>query len=118
MLMRARVGAAALGQKVRAAGPTASSSCSSLALLVGLTIAIYNKTFTTVVHVTLQDRPGRQPAGAAGRRQAARDDRRRGARRSAPTAQARPSTLALQPETVGLIPANVVGPAAAQDAVR
>ena len=50
-----------------------------IGLLVALTIALYQKAFTPVVNVTLQaDRIGNQLA-AAGRRQAARAARRRGA---------------------------------------
>ena len=69
-----------------------------LALLVGLTVAIYNKAFTDVVHVTLQtNRVGNQLRGMiVGEVRSVLSDGRRAS-----------VDLALQPETVGLIPANV-----------
>lgn len=77
-----------------------------LALLVGLSVAIYDKTFVHVVHVTLQtDRVGNQLAPPA-------DVKLRGMIvgevRSVGSDGTRASVgLALQPRTVGLIPANV-----------
>lgn len=77
-----------------------------IALLVGLTVAIYNQVFTKVVHVTLQtDRVGNQLAPPAdvklrglivGEVRAVRSDGRKAT-----------VDLALKPGTVGLIPANV-----------
>ena len=77
-----------------------------LALLVGLTVAIYNKTFVNVVHVTLQtDRVGNQLAPPA-------DVKLRGlivGEVRAVHSDGKEATidLALKPSTVGLIPANV-----------
>ena len=77
-----------------------------IALLVGLTVAIYDQVFTKVVHVTLQtDRVGNQLAPPAdvklrglivGEVRAVRSD-----------GQKATVDLALKPGTVGLIPANV-----------
>ena len=77
-----------------------------IALLVGLTVAIYNQAFTKVVHVTLQtDRVGNQLAPPAdvklrglivGEVRAVHSDGHRAT-----------VDLALKPHTVGLIPANV-----------
>ena len=77
-----------------------------LALLVGLTVAIYNKTFVDVVHVTLKtDRVGNQLAPPA-------DVKLRGmivgeVRSVSSNGKRATVDLALQPRTVGLIPANV-----------
>ena len=77
-----------------------------LALLVGLTVAIYNKTFVDVVHVTLKtDRVGNQLAPPA-------DVKLRGmivgeVRSVSSDGKRATVDLALQPRTVGLIPANV-----------
>ena len=99
-------------------GSTASCSSLVIALLVGLTVAIYNKAFVDVVHVTLKtDRVGNQLAPPADVKLRGHD-RRRGARVSSDGEQAPPSTSRCSRRTVGLIPANVDGAAAAQDAVR
>jgi phospholipid/cholesterol/gamma-HCH transport system substrate-binding protein len=77
-----------------------------LALLVGLTVAIYDKAFVDVVHVTLQtDRVGNQLAPPA-------DVKLRGmivgeVRSVSSDGRRATVDLALQPRTVGLIPANV-----------
>ena len=77
-----------------------------IALLVGLTVAIYNKVFINVVHVTLQtDRVGNQLAPPA-------DVKLRGLIvgevRSVSSDGAKATVdLALAPSTVGLIPRNV-----------
>jgi phospholipid/cholesterol/gamma-HCH transport system substrate-binding protein len=77
-----------------------------LALLVGLTVAIYDKVFVDVVHVTLQtDRVGNQLAPPA-------DVKLRGmivgeVRSVSSNGRQATVDLALQPRTVGLIPANV-----------
>jgi phospholipid/cholesterol/gamma-HCH transport system substrate-binding protein len=77
-----------------------------LAMLVGLTVAIYNKTFVNVVHVTLQtDRVGNQLAPPA-------DVKLRGlivgeVRAVHSDGEQATIDLALKPSTVGLIPANV-----------
>jgi phospholipid/cholesterol/gamma-HCH transport system substrate-binding protein len=77
-----------------------------IALLVGLTIAIYNKTFVHVVHVTLEtDRVGNQLAPPA-------DVKLRGmivgeVRSVSSDGRKASVSIALQPRTAGLIPANV-----------
>ncbi len=77
-----------------------------LALLVGLSVAIYNKVFVDAVHVTLQtDRVGNQLAPPA-------DVKLRGmivGEVRSVSSDGRQATvhLALQPRTVGLIPRNV-----------
>lgn len=77
-----------------------------IALLVALTVAIYNKTFVDVVHVTLQtDRVGNQLAPPA-------DVKLRGmivGEVRSVSSDGRKATvdIALQPRTAGLIPANV-----------
>ena len=77
-----------------------------LALLVGLTIAIYDKKFTKVVHVTLKtDRIGNQLAPPA-------DVKLRGmivgeVRNVSSNGRVASIALALQPRTIGLIPRNV-----------
>jgi phospholipid/cholesterol/gamma-HCH transport system substrate-binding protein len=77
-----------------------------LALLVGLTIAIYDKKFTKVVHVTLRtDSIGNQLAPPA-------DVKLRGmivgeVRQVSSNGRVASIALALQPRTIGLIPANV-----------
>jgi virulence factor Mce-like protein len=77
-----------------------------IALLVALTIAIYDKTFVDVVHVTLQtDRVGNQLAPPA-------DVKLRGmivGEVRSVSSDGRQATIdiALQPRTAGLIPANV-----------
>ena len=77
-----------------------------LALLLGLSVAMYQKRFTPVALVTLQDRPHRQPAADDLRREDPRPGRRRGPRigHSGDGAQIQ---LALSPDQVGAIPANV-----------
>jgi phospholipid/cholesterol/gamma-HCH transport system substrate-binding protein len=78
-----------------------------IALLVGLTVAIYSKVFVDVVHVTLQtDRVGNQLAPPA-------DVKLRGlivGEVRSVSSDGRKATvdLALQPSTVGLIPRNVM----------
>jgi phospholipid/cholesterol/gamma-HCH transport system substrate-binding protein len=77
-----------------------------LALLVGLTVAVYDKTFVHVVHVTLQtDRVGNQLAPPA-------DVKLRGmivgeVRSVSSDGHRATVRIALQPRTAGLIPANV-----------
>jgi phospholipid/cholesterol/gamma-HCH transport system substrate-binding protein len=77
-----------------------------IALLVGLTVAIYNKTFVHVVHVTLEtDRVGNQLAPPA-------DVKLRGmivgeVRSVSSDGHKAIVDIALQPHSVGLIPANV-----------
>ncbi len=77
-----------------------------LALLVALTVAVYDKAFVDVVHVTLQaDRVGNQLAPPA-------DVKLRGmivgeVRSVSSDGRRATVDLALQPRTVGLIPANV-----------
>ncbi len=77
-----------------------------LAMLVGLTVAIYNKVFVDVVHVTLEtDRVGNQLAPPA-------DVKLRGmivgeVRSVSSDGTKATVDLALEPRTVGLIPANV-----------
>lgn len=77
-----------------------------IALLVGLTVAIYNKVFIDVVHVTLQtDRVGNQLAPPA-------DVKLRGmivgeVRSVSSNGRRATVDLALNPKTVGLIPENV-----------
>src|SRR4051794_35865620 len=77
-----------------------------IALLVAFTVAIYNKTFVDVVHVTLQtDRVGNQLAPPA-------DVKLRGmivgeVRSVSSDGRRATVDLALQPRTVGLIPRNV-----------
>jgi virulence factor Mce-like protein len=77
-----------------------------IALLVGLTIAIYQKTFVDVVHVTLQaNRVGNQLAPPA-------DVKLRGmivgeVREVSSDGERAEIDLALKPELVGLIPADV-----------
>jgi phospholipid/cholesterol/gamma-HCH transport system substrate-binding protein len=77
-----------------------------LALLVGLTVAIYQKTFVDVVHVTLEtNRVGNQLAPPA-------DVKLRGmivgeVRNVRSDGEKATVDLALEPQTVGLIPENV-----------
>ena len=77
-----------------------------LALLVGLSVAVYDKAFVDVVHVTLRaDRVGNQLAPPA-------DVKLRGmivgeVRSVSSDGNAATVALALQPRTVGLIPENV-----------
>jgi phospholipid/cholesterol/gamma-HCH transport system substrate-binding protein len=77
-----------------------------IALLVAFTVAVYNKTFVHVVHVTLQtDRVGNQLAPPA-------DVKLRGmivGEVRSVSSDGRKATvhIALQPRTAGLIPANV-----------
>jgi phospholipid/cholesterol/gamma-HCH transport system substrate-binding protein len=77
-----------------------------IALLVGLTVAIYNKVFVDVVHVTLKtDHVGNQLAPPA-------DVKLRGlivgeVRRVSSDGAKATVDLALNPSTVGLIPSNV-----------
>jgi hypothetical protein len=66
----------------------------------GLTVAIYNKVFVDVVHVTLRDRPRRATSSRRRRREAARHDRRRGAHVSSNGEQASVD-LALTPSASG-----------------
>ena len=118
MLMTGALGAAASARRRVLRACTASCSCSSLALLVGVHGRDLQQDVRPRRARDAADRPGRQPARAAGRREAARADRRRGALGHLRRAQGAPSTSRCSRETVGLIPANVSRPAAAQDAVR
>ena len=88
-----------------------------IALLVSLTVAIYNKVFVDVVHVTLEtDRVGNQLAPPA-------DVKLRGlivgeVRQVSSDGTKATIDLALTPSTVGPDPGQRPGAAAAQDAVR
>ena len=88
-----------------------------VASLIGLSIASFQKVFTDVVTVTLEtDRIGNQL-------QESSDVKLRGlivgeVREIETTGSGARLQLALQPEMVGQIPADVSRPAAAQDPVR
>ena len=90
-----------------ATGVRRGASCAVVALLVGLSVASFQKRFTPVVPVTLMtDRIGSQLQTALGREDA-RPDRRRGALDPRRPVTARASSWPCSPSRLGSIPANV-----------